>query len=243
MIGRPDSDPRTAFPGVGVSADRATPLSDICASESEAVRLLLKPKHHPEGVYPPMSVVTPRIAPLAPPYDPETEASLLKWMPPGSPIEPLLLFRTIMLHGELAGRMRGTGAGILGSRATVPAPLREVMIHRTCALTGAEYEWGVHAVAFGTPLGLSDEQLRSTVHGSSRDACWDRRESLVFALADQLHATNVIADQLWENLADEFDQQQIIELIVTAGWYHVIAYLCNGLRLEHEPWAARFPTG
>jgi hypothetical protein len=28
---------------------------------------------------------------------------------------------------------------------------------------------------------------------------------------------------------------------VTAGWYHLISYVCNGLRLEPEDWAARFP--
>src|SRR5690348_1041487 len=178
-----------------------------------------------------MPVATPRIAPLSPPYGPEAESSLLKWMPPGSPLEPLLLFRTIMVHDGLASRMRGVGAGILGSHATVPAQLREVMIHRTCALTGAEYEWGVHAVAFGTPLGLTDDQLGSTVHGSSSDSCWDRRQSLVFELADQLHATSMIDDSLWDGLANEFEPDQILELIVTAGWYHVIAYICNGARL------------
>jgi alkylhydroperoxidase family enzyme len=163
-------------------------------------------------------------------------------MPPGSPLEPLLLFRTIMVHDELASRMRRLGAGILGPRATVPAQLREVMIHRTCGLTGAEYEWGVHAVAFGAPLGLTDEQLRSTVHGSSSDPCWDRQQSLVFELADQLHRTSTIADPLWRGLAEEFDPPQILELIVTAGWYHVIAYVCNGARLAPENWAAPFPA-
>jgi alkylhydroperoxidase family enzyme len=185
---------------------------------------------------------TQRIEPLSPPYDPDTEASLLKWMPPGSPLEPLLLFRTIMVHDELAGRMRGVGAGILGPRATVLPQLREVMIHRTCALTNAEYEWGVHAVAFGSRLGLTDAQLYSTVHGSSSDSCWDRRQSLVFELADQLHRTSAIADSLWGGLAAEFDPPQILELIVTAGWYHLIAYVCNGVRLAPEQWAARFPS-
>jgi alkylhydroperoxidase family enzyme len=163
-------------------------------------------------------------------------------MPPGSPLEPLLLFRTIMVHDELASRMRSLGAGILGSRATVPPQLREVMIHRSCALTNAEYEWGVHAVAFGSPLGLSDTQLYSTVHGSSSDSCWDRRQSLVFELADQLHRTSAIAEPLWDGLAAEFDPPQILELIVTAGWYHLIAYVCNGVRLAPEQWAARFPS-
>jgi alkylhydroperoxidase family enzyme len=113
------------------------------------------------------------------------------------------------------------------------------MIHRTCALTGAEYEWGVHAVAFGRPLGLDDTQLRSTVQGSHTDACWDEQQSAVFRLADELHATSAISDELWERLAP-FDDATLIELIVTAGWYHTIAYICNGLGVQGEDWALRF---
>lgn len=184
---------------------------------------------------------TPRIAPLEPPYDPDIEAALTKWMPPGSPMEPLLLFRTLNVHAELASRMRPLGAGILGGSAKVPTALREVMIHRTCALTGAEYEWGVHVIAFGKPLGFTDEQLHSTVHGSWQDACWDAEQSAVFRLADELHETSTVSGELWEALATHFDQTQILELLVTAGWYHVISYVCNGAGVEHEEWAERFP--
>jgi len=28
---------------------------------------------------------------------------------------------------------------------------------------------------------------------------------------------------------------------VTAGYYHVIAYVCNGAAVEHEQWAEPFP--
>ncbi len=185
---------------------------------------------------------TVRIAPLQPPYAPDVAAALAKWMPPGSPVEPLRLFRTLTVHGELASRMRPLGAGILGRQAAVPAPLREVMIHRTCALTGAQYEWGVHVMGFGKPLGLSDEQLYSTVHGSWSDRCWDARQSTVMRLAEELHQTSTVSEDLWQALSEHFDERQIIELLVTAGWYHAIAYVCNGLRIEHEPWAARFPV-
>jgi 4-carboxymuconolactone decarboxylase len=187
-----------------------------------------------------MSTQTGRIEPLHPPYAPDIEASLAKWMPPGSAIEPLRLFRTFAVHETLMSRMRPLGAGILGSQ-TVPPLLREVMIHRTSALTGAEYEWGVHVTAFGRPLGFSDEQLHSTVHGSYDDPCWDGEQSAVFRLADELHATSTISDELWDALTAQFDEQQILELIVTAGWYHVIGYVANGLAIEHEDWAARFP--
>ena len=184
----------------------------------------------------------PRIPPLEPPYDPDVEAALMRWMPPGSTAEPLRLFRTLMVHEELAGRMRPLGAGILGSRARVPASLREVAIHRTCALTGAEYEWGVHAVAFGAPLGFSPEQLLSTVHGRWADACWDAAQSSVFRLVDELHATSTVSDELWDQLTEHFERDQILELIVTVGWYHVIAFVCNGAGVSLEDWAERFPA-
>jgi len=183
----------------------------------------------------------PRIAPLHPPYAPDVEAMLAKWMPPNSDAEPLRLFRTLVRGGEIASRMRPLGAGILGARATVAPLLREVMIHRTCGLTGNEYEWGVHVAAFGLPLGLDEQQLASTVHGSFADPCWDAEQACVFRLADELHTHSSISEELWGALRERFDDEQIIELIATAGWYHLIAYICNGLRVQAEEWAPRFP--
>ena len=183
----------------------------------------------------------PRIAPLQPPYPDEIAAQLAKWMPPGVDAEPLKLFRTLVVHDELAPRMRPLGAGILGGKARVEPREREVMIHRTCALTGAEYEWGVHVVGFGRPLGLTDEQLASTVHGRASDPCWSEREALVFALADELHGTSDVSDELFARLREHWSPDQILELVITAGWYHLIGYVINAARVEREPWAARFP--
>lgn len=181
-----------------------------------------------------------RIAPLEPPYDPATESLLATWMPPGSNVEPLALFRTLAVHEELANRMRPLGAGILGSRI-VPARLREILIARTCALCHAEYEWGVHAVAFAEPLGLTDDQLYSTVHGGPDDTCWTTLEANVIRLADELHHTSRISDELFTNLKSALDDRQILELTVTAGWYHTIAYLIGVAGVRTEPWAARLP--
>ena len=184
---------------------------------------------------------SPRVEPLEPPYDPEVAEQLARWMPPGAEIEPLTLFRTLAVHEDLMSRMRPLGAGILGSR-TVPIGLRELMIDRTCALTGAEYEWGVHVTAFGAAAGLDESQIQATATGGSAEACWDQEQSAVLRLAEELHHTSSISEELWAELTSLFTPEQSIELIVTAGWYHVIAYLCNGLRLPREAWAARFPA-
>ena len=182
----------------------------------------------------------PRIAPLEPPYSPEIEAALRRWMPPGSEAEPLGLFRTLNVHAELASRMRPLGAGILAHGRVDPRE-REIVIHRTCARAGAEYEWGGHAVAFGRPLGLRDEQLAATVHAGAEDPAWSESDSALVALADELYDTATVSDALWARLARRFSDEQLLELLVTAGWYRLVSCVINAAGVQREPWAARFP--
>ncbi|WP_280409452.1 carboxymuconolactone decarboxylase family protein, partial [Nocardia brasiliensis] len=108
----------------------------------------------------------PRIAPLQPPYAPDIAAQLIKWMPPETAVEPLALFRTLAVHDELFGRMRPLGAGILG-HGRVPPRAREIVILRTCARAGAEYEWGVHAVLQAPEVGLTPAQIDATAVGGA----------------------------------------------------------------------------
>ena len=182
-----------------------------------------------------------RIPPVSPPYEPETAAWLARWMPPGVAVDPLVLFRTLAVHPELASRMRGTGAAIL-AHGLLPARVREIVIHRTSALTGAEYEWGVHSATFGAQVGFTPEQLTSTVHGSSADPCWTTEEAAAFRATDELHAAGRLSDALFAELKVHFADDQILELAITAGWYHVIAFVIGTAALAPEPWAARFPT-
>lgn len=181
----------------------------------------------------------PRIAPLDPPYPPDTARLLEKWMG-RSDLEPLRLFRTLAVHHELASRMLPLGAGILGHPRLDPRE-RELLILRTCARAGAEYEWGVHAVVFGKPLGLSDAQLAATASSDADDDVWSDADRQLLAAADALFDTNTIPDALWEELASRFQPDKLLEILIVAGWYRTISYLVNALQVEAEPWAASFP--
>jgi 4-carboxymuconolactone decarboxylase len=183
----------------------------------------------------------PRIPPVEPPYDPDTEAMLRKWMPPGAETEPLALFRTLAVHDDLAARMRPLGAGILG-HGRIEARDREILIARACARAGAEYEWGVHVVAFGRPLGLTDEQVAATVHGTADDLAWSERDALIVRLVDELHDTATVSDALWEELAERWRPDQLLELVIAAGWYRLLAGVINAAGVPLEPWAERFPA-
>lgn len=189
----------------------------------------------------PQTTTQARIAPLEPPYSPAVDAALRRWMPPATEAEPLRLFRTLNVHEQLASRMRPLGAGILAHGLLDPRD-REIVIHRTCARAGAEYEWGVHALAFGRAVGLSDAQIAATVLGDAQDPAWDEQDRLLVALADELHETATLSKALWRHLSRRFSDEQIIELLVTAGWYRLLSYVINGADVQPEPWAARFPA-
>jgi 4-carboxymuconolactone decarboxylase len=183
----------------------------------------------------------PRILPIEPPYTDEVGAMLNKWMPPGANVEPLKLFRTLIHHPELMDRMRPLGSGILGKGTLNPIE-RELVINRTCARCGCEYEWGVHVASFGQTLQIAPEKLAATVTASTDDAVWTERESLLIRLADELHDTSTVSDELWALLSQHWETAQLIELCVVAGFYHLISFVTNAARVELETWAARFPV-
>jgi 4-carboxymuconolactone decarboxylase len=181
---------------------------------------------------------TQRVSPLRPPYDPELALTLARMMPPGQ--EPLKLFRTLAHNHHILDKLRSTGAYLLNFGKVEPLD-RELVIHRTCARCGCEYEWGVHAAVFGPTVGLTDEQLAATVHGSADDPIWSERQALLIALADELHDTATVSDSLWDELAQHYSGEQLVELLAIAGQYHAVSYFANALGVGLENTARRFP--
>lgn len=181
---------------------------------------------------------TPRIAPVSPPYSDEIQDAFAKIMPPGRP--PLNIFRTFARHPLMLKRVMHLGAALL-SHGTVPPRDREIVLHRTCARCGSGYEWGVHVTAFARPLGFTDAQIRATVVGTENDPAWTTSERLLIRMADELHDTATISDELWTELKKIYSDEALIELICVAGFYHAISYMTNACGIEGEAFAEPFP--
>jgi 4-carboxymuconolactone decarboxylase len=179
----------------------------------------------------------PRIAPLEPPFAPDLAEMLAKWMPPGSPVPPLALFRTIAHHPVLRDQMRPLGAALLG-KGVVPVRVRELMILRTCARNRCAYEWGVHAAAFAAAAELDRATIAATWTGAPLAA---RDDALIVRAADELHDTGTITDDTWAALAARFDAAALLELLTLAGFYHLISFIANAARVPLEAWAAPPP--
>ncbi|MFI7061630.1 carboxymuconolactone decarboxylase family protein [Kribbella sp. NPDC050124] len=180
----------------------------------------------------------PRIEPLTPPYAPDVEQALHKWMPPGVTHEPLALFRLLQHHPDLASRMRVLGAGLL-AHGKLPALDRELVIARVCALNDCRYEWSVHATVFADQVGLTPSMLEATIDGSTDGgADWPPHHHALLQAIDELHATAQLTDAAWDALAAHYTTAQLLEIVVLAGWYRAISYVANAVRLDPESWSA-----
>jgi 4-carboxymuconolactone decarboxylase len=179
---------------------------------------------------------TPRVEPVTPPYPPELQAVFDKIMPAGVP--PLSLFTTLARVPRIYDRFR---AGGLLDRGPVSLRYREIVIDRTCARCGCAYEWGVHVAFFAERVALTPEQIRAIIHSNAADPAWTGEEQLLIELADQLHDSADISDQLWKDLVKAFSVEQIFELIALVGFYHTVSFFANGMRLRAETFATRPP--
>jgi alkylhydroperoxidase family enzyme len=178
-----------------------------------------------------------RVAPLEPPYASEVQESFDRIMPPGAP--PLLLFRTLARFERAWRKFR---AGSLLDRGPLSLRDRELVIDRTCALNGCEYEWAVHVAAFGPKVGLDQVQVRALVLEPADAPCWSPEEQTLLRAVDAIHARADLSDAEWTALRAVYDEAQALEILLLAGFYRTVSYVANTLRLPLEPGTPAFPS-
>lgn len=179
----------------------------------------------------------PRIAPAEAPYPSQIAAALERIMPTG--VAPLVLFRTMARNPRIFERMF---AGALLDKGALSLRQREIVIDRTTARLGAEYEWGVHITFFAERAGFDTGNIAATVHGPADAPCWSADEQALLAAVDDLVDRHTIDDATWTKLTAHFDEAQTLEVIALAGYYHTISFLCRALDLPLESYGARFPS-
>lgn len=177
-----------------------------------------------------------RIAPLQPPFDPEIQTQFEAIMR-GAP--PLMLFRILAGNARAWQKFR---AGSLLDRGPLSLREREIVIDRTCALTGCEYEWGVHVATFADAAHLNEQQVRATVESDATASCWSLAEQALIATVDALHHRATLSDDEFAKLAAHYDDAKVFEIILLCGFYRTVSYFANGLDLPLEAMGKRFPS-
>ena len=173
-----------------------------------------------------------RLAPIEKPYSSEAEAAL-KLMP-----ADIALFRTVAHNPRVLTRWAGGG---LLDRGSISLRQRELVILRTTAMLGAEYEWGVHVAYFAEKAKFTPAEIAATVHGQASD--WPSAdEALLVRIVGALVHSATIDDALWDAAGAHFGSAQMIEIIALVGFYHLVAFTVNATGVALEPSAPRFPA-
>src|SRR3954451_6688552 len=154
-----------------------------------------------------------RIAPLEQPYAPDIQAQCDRIMR-GAP--PLSLFRVLGGHPRAWEKFR---AGSLLDPGPLTLREREIVIDRTSALNGCEYEWGVHVAIFANDAKLSDEQVRATVRDAADAPCWTGSEQALLAAVDALHHRAGLSADEFAKLSVHYDDAKILEIMLLCGFY------------------------
>lgn len=175
----------------------------------------------------------PRISPLSDAERSPRQQELLENLQVGA----TNLFSTLVRAPGLFRRWLPFGGKLLAGK--LPARDRELLILRTAWNCRAGYEWG-HHVAIGLECGLTRDEVDRVPAGP--DAGWSDEDAVLLRATDELHSEQRLGDATWASLSSRYDEQQLIELPMLVGHYHLVAMTLNSLGVELEPGYEPLPS-
>lgn len=135
---------------------------------------------------------------------------------------PLNIFGMLAHHPKLLKRFNLLG-GFLLNKGLVPAREREIVILRIGWRARAVYEFGQHTI-IGKNVGLTEAEIAAIAGG---EHAWSDTDAALIAMADDLADDDCVSDETWAALSADWSEAQIIELIVTAGFYRLVSGFLN----------------
>ena len=179
---------------------------------------------------------SPRIAPITQP-SPELEEIFAKALvgPSGKPIN---IFGTLGHHPKLLKRFNVLGGFFLNA-GLLPAREREIVILRVGYRCQAVYEFGQHTV-IGLRVGLTEAEVSALA--SPTNGNWSAKDQALIALADDLCAENCVSDATWAALQADWNEAELIELVMVAGMYRMVSGFLNSVGVQLDEGVPGWPS-
>lgn len=155
-------------------------------------------------------------------FSPQLDARLKElW---GTPVN---LYRALGNHPGLVAAWTEFANAIRHDSRT-PRALRELMILRTAQLARSEYEWA-HHLRMARKAGVRESQIAALA--SWRDSGeFDARERAALGLLEAVTAGKV-DDATWNTAAARFEREEMMELVMVAAFYSMVARVLDALRV------------
>ena len=178
-----------------------------------------------------------RIKPLDPPYDESVAPSITRrTLPDGT---APMLFRVV---GTSPRAWKKFIAGSMLDPGPLPMRDRELVIFRTAARIGADYEWGMHSALFAERCGIDEAQLDALAHSAPDAGPWTGAEAALIATVDALIDRRHLSDAEFERFSAHFSDDQMIEIVQLVGFYQGVALIVGAFDIPPEPGTPLIPA-
>lgn len=136
----------------------------------------------------------------------------------------------IYAHHPVLARAFFTFNGHIMMATSLTLRQRELIVLRVATLRNCAYEWAQHVV-MGRDVGLTDEEITWVAEGPDAPG-WEPADRALLRAMDELVHDGKISDDSWKVLSGEFDTQQLMDLIFTAGAYETLAWLIRSFDVQ-----------
>ena len=171
---------------------------------------------------------TPRIPPLAPEaWTPEVK----KMLDPTNAGRPVIgVLRTFAQHPAMYVK-RQTISDHIRSHTSLTPRMRELTIMRILYRCSGHGEWSLHGAGAGN-FGIEPAEVQRTA--TPGYAGWSDADANMMRAVDEIYDTDKVSPETWTALKGQFEDRQIMDLLVTAGGYRMVAMAINtfGVPLE-----------
>ena len=183
----------------------------------------------------------PRIKPLAESEWTEEQQQILNRRRPDRGGRVANIYTTLANHPKMAGKWIDGFPTYVFRESTLPAREREILMLRIGWLSWCEYEFGQHTL-IAKSVGLTDEEIKRITEGP-RASGWDSFDVTLLQAVDELYYDAFITDATWNALAKRYNQQQLMDVVVTVGQYNLVSMFLNSLGVQLDPGVPGFPKG
>lgn len=111
---------------------------------------------------------------------------------------------------------------------------REIIILRIAWRTNSVYEWRQHA-------GRIDDETLESLSGPSSAKIWSDSERDLIRSVDEFCESEFIGDPNWSNLAQHYDDQELLEVVFLCSTYRALSSMLNILGVEPDTDAPPIP--
>jgi alkylhydroperoxidase family enzyme len=111
---------------------------------------------------------------------------------------------------------------------------REWLILQVAQCEGGAYEWRQHVpIALG--VGVTQRQIDCIEYGQHSDAAFNAAERALLAFGREAIENVRVSDSVFADMRAHFSEQEIVESIMTIGFYMMMARLTEATETDLDP--------